>query len=89
MERIDKDRVLTAGAVVKHVERECGNIITESFLYKVIGVAFDTKHGGKVIVLQSLENTDVFFTLPLTDFLKEVDKETYPNCKQKYEYELV
>ena len=58
-------------------------------LYKVIGVANDSETLEKIVVYVSMKDESTLWTRPLTMFLSEVDKNKYPEVKQKYRFELV
>lgn len=87
--REDRDKILSADVIVKHFKREVKNDLTDFLLFRVIGVAMDSKNGKEMVVLQSLKGFQSMYVEELNSFLEEVDKEVYPNCKQKYKYELV
>ena len=58
-------------------------------LYKVVGVANDSETLEKIVVYVSLKDETALWTRPLDMFLSEVDKNKYPEVKQKYRFELV
>lgn len=58
-------------------------------MYKVIGVANDSETLEKIVVYVSMKDESTLWTRPLNMFLSEVDKNKYPEVKQKYRFELV
>ena len=58
-------------------------------MYKVIGIANDSETLEKIVVYVSMKDESTLWTRPLNMFLSEVDKNKYPDVKQKYRFELV
>lgn len=58
-------------------------------MYQVICVAFHAETGKKMVVYQALYGKYECFVRPLESFLGEVSREKYPECRQKYRFELV
>ena len=55
-------------------------------LYKVLNIGKDSETLEKVVIYQNIENRDVWVR-PYEMFNSLVDKEKYPNVKQKYRFE--
>ena len=55
-------------------------------LYKVLNIGKDSETLEKVVIYQNIENGDVWVR-PYEMFNSLVDKEKYPNVKQKYRFE--
>ena len=58
-------------------------------LYLVIDIATNTETDEKMVVYRALYGDCKLFTRPYDIFISEVDKDKYPNIKQKYKYEEV
>lgn len=55
--------------------------------YLVEDVAIDSETLEKMVVYRQLYGENRLFVRKLDMFMSEVDKEKYPNCKQKYRFE--
>ena len=55
-------------------------------LYKVLYIGKDSETLEKVVIYQNIENGDVWVR-PYEMFNSLVNKEKYPNVKQKYRFE--
>ena len=57
-------------------------------MYIVEDIAFDSETEGKMVVYRALYGERKLWVRPLEMFLSEVDREKYPDAKQKYRFEL-
>ncbi|MCR5350203.1 MAG: DUF1653 domain-containing protein [Acholeplasmatales bacterium] len=57
--------------------------------YLVEDIAYDSETKGKMVVYRRLYGDGSLWVRPLEMFLSEVDKNKYPNEKQKYRFELI
>ena len=57
--------------------------------YEVLGEAMHTETNEIVVVYRALYGDYGLFVRPLEMFLSEVDKNKYPDAKQKYRFEFI
>ena len=84
-------REFKPGDIVKHFKRETlstKELETNMYLYQIIGIAEHTETKEKLIVYKALYDKEFMCARPYDMFMSEVDKEKYPDIKQKYRFEL-
>ncbi|MBE7056647.1 MAG: DUF1653 domain-containing protein [Ruminococcaceae bacterium] len=79
----------TPGDIVKHFKRELVSPESTDYTYKIIAIAKHTETEEKLIVYQALYGTNEIYARPYEMFMGEVDKEKYPEIKQKYRFERI
>ncbi len=82
------------GEIVQHFKRELLESTDNSlYLYKILEIAEHTETKEKLVIYQALyEDTAKgihfgVFARPYDMFMSEVDRNKYPNIKQKYRFE--
>ena len=90
MERTD----IKLGDIVQHFKRE---LVLDNdrtvYLYKILEIAEHTETKEKLVIYQALYEDPAkgihfgVFARPYDMFMSEVDREKYPNIKQKYRFE--
>ncbi len=73
-------RELKTGGTYRHFK---GN------LYRVEGEATHSETGEKYVVYRALYGTEELYIRPKEMFLSEIDREKYPEIRQRYRFELV
>lgn len=77
------------GDIVKHFKRENVNQDSAEYLYKILAFASHTENGEKLVIYQGLYPPYKTCARPYDMFISEVDREKYPDVKQKYRFEVV
>lgn len=77
------------GDIVKHFKRENVNQESAEYLYKILAFAQHTENGEKLVIYQALYPPYKTCARPYDMFISEVDREKYPEVKQKYRFEVV
>lgn len=85
IERSENDRSFEKGDLVKHFKHELDK---SKYIYRIIGLAKHTETQETMVIYQDLK-TDHLFARPYNMFVSEVDKNKYPNIKQKYRFERI
>ncbi len=77
-----------AGDIVKHFKRELlkGEKGTK-YLYEIVGVAHHSETGELFMIYKALYGEGGMCARPLAMFESEVDREKYPEIRQKYRFE--
>ena len=80
-------RDIRTGDIVKHFKREWEPQESTKYLYKVLAVAEHTETGEMLVVYQALYAPFKICARPYEMFMGEVDREKYPQVKQRYRFE--
>ena len=90
------DRALFPGDIVSHFKRD---FVTDeergrgAYLYKIICVAHHTEanegEDDRMVVYQAMYGDFLTYVRPYGMFMSEVDRDKYPDAKQRYRFEKV
>lgn len=83
------DRDIRVGDIVRHFKRENVSPETSEYLYKVLAFASHTETGEKLVIYQGMYPPFKVCARPFDMFMSEVDREKYPDVKQKYRFEKI
>lgn len=82
-------RDIREGDLVQHFKQEWVSEHTAEYLYKVLAFAQHTETGEKLVIYQAMYPPFKICARPYGMFMSEVDREKYPEVKQKYRFEKV
>lgn len=82
-------RDIYVGDIVQHFKREWVSSDTSEYLYKVLAFAQHTETGERLVIYQALYAPFKVCARPYAMFMSEVDRENYPDIRQKYRFEKV
>lgn len=83
------ERDIRAGDIVRHFKREWVSAETSEYLYKVLAFAQHTETGERLVIYQGLYAPFKICARPYGMFMSEVDRQKYPEIRQKYRFERV
>ena len=78
------------GDIVQHFKRELlsdEERAANKYLYEIVGTATHSETREPMMVYRPLYDDGGMYVRPLEMFLSEVDREKYPEVKQKYRFE--
>ncbi|MBS5397547.1 MAG: DUF1653 domain-containing protein [Lachnospiraceae bacterium] len=82
-------RDICVGDIVQHFKIEWVSADTSEYLYKVLAFAQHTETGERLVIYQALYAPFKVCARPYAMFMSEVDREKYPDIRQKYRFEKV
>ena len=88
-EEEERERDICVGDIVRHFKREWVSADTSEYLYKVLAFAQHTETGERLVIYQALYAPFKVCARPYAMFMSEVDREKYPDIRQKYRFEKV
>ena len=89
VEEAERERDICVGDIVRHFKREWVSADTSEYLYKVLAFAQHTETGERLVIYQALYAPFKVCARPYAMFMGEVDREKYPDIRQKYRFEKV
>ena len=84
-----EERVFQIGDIIQHFKREYALDNSSEYIYKIIAFARHSETGERLVVYQGLYPPYKTCARPYEMFISEVDREKYPNVKQKYRFEKI
>lgn len=85
-----EDRKFEPFDIVKHFKRETiDDPSSLYYYYKIVGNGFYTETNQLVMIYEALYWPRQMYVRPYDMFMGQVDKEKYPEIKQKYRFEKV
>ena len=88
-EEEELERNICVGDIVQHFKREWVSAGTSEYLYKVLAFAQHTETGERLVIYQALYAPFKVCARPYAMFMSGVDREKYPDIRQKYRFEKV
>lgn len=88
-EEEEAERDICVGDIVQHFKREWVSADTSEYLYKVLAFAQHTETGERLVIYQALYAPFKVCARPYAMFMSGVDREKYPDIRQKYRFEKV
>lgn len=88
-EEEELERDICVGDIVQHFKREWVSADTSEYLYKVLAFAQHTETGERLVIYQALYAPFRVCARPYAMFMSEVNREKYPDIRQKYRFEKV
>ena len=85
-----EERKFNPGDIVQHFKRETLNDAERNankYLYIIIGIAEHTETKEPMMIYQALYDDFGIYARPYEMFMSEVDREKYPEIKQKCRFE--
>lgn len=83
------EREFRVGDIVKHFKRENVNDESANYLYKIIAFARHSENNERLVIYQGLYPPYKTCARPYEMFISEVDKNKYPDTKQRYRFEKI
>lgn len=83
------ERDIEVGDLVRHFKREWVSEESQEYLYRILAFAQHTENGEKLVIYQAIYPPYKTCARPYAIFMSEVDREKYPDVKQKYRFEKV
>jgi len=83
------EREFRVGDIVKHFKRELVSEESSEYIYKIIAFARHSETEENLVIYQGLYSPYKTCARPYEMFISEVDRDKYPDIKQKYRFEKI
>lgn len=83
------NREFNVGDIVQHFKREKVTEASSEYIYKILAFARHSETGERLVIYQGLYPPYKTCARPYEMFISEVDKQKYPDIKQKYRFEKI
>ncbi len=80
---------LRPGDIVQHFKRELLAEPGETYLYQIVSWARHSESDERYVVYRALYGTQETWVRPYAMFMGEVDRQKYPQVRQRWRFELV
>ena len=80
---------LRPGDIVQHFKRELLADPGETYLYQIVSWARHSESDERYVVYRALYGTRETWVRPYAMFMGEVDRQKYPQVRQRWRFELV
>lgn len=77
------------GDIVQHFKRELVDQKSSEYIYKIIAFAVHSETNERLVVYQALYPPYKICCRPYEMFISEVDRDKYPDIKQRYRFEVI
>ena len=77
------------GGIVQHFKRELVDQKSSEYIYKIIAFAVHSETNERLVVYQALYPPYKICCRPYEMFISEVDRDKYPDIKQRYRFEVI
>ena len=84
-----EEREFKIGDIVRHFKNEYVSENSSEYTYKIVAFARHSENNERLVVYQGLYPPYKTCARPYEMFISEVDREKYPNVKQKYRFEKI
>ncbi len=78
---------LSPGDIVRHFKREFASQDSKDYLYRILEFAKHSETGESYVVYEALYGERDVYIRPYDMFMSEVDREKYPQVKQRWRFE--
>ena len=82
------ERNLHVGDIVQHFKREMVDQNSTQYLYKIVAFAHHSETDEQLVIYEALYPPFKVCARPYDMFMSEVDRNKYPDVKQKYRFEI-
>ena len=86
---MDNTRELHVGDMVQHFKRQWVDQVSTEYIYKIVAFAHHSETDEMLVVYEAMYPPFKVCARPYDMFMSEVDREKYPEAKQKYRFEKI